>query len=98
MVCHSRRCRTGARIAVASRRWIGVVQPKPLKFKSHADVSYLPPKRWMSFSTKSSRDTLGDWMSLQANVTFKTISLSRTHDSERNTLPRKQHARNSTTV
>ena len=40
----------------------------------------------MSFSTKSSREALADWVSLQANVTFKTISLLRTHDSERNTL------------
>jgi hypothetical protein len=37
-------------------------------------------------------------MSLQANVTFKTISLSETHDSERNTLSSKQHARNYATV
>lgn len=40
----------------------------------------------MSFSTKSSREALADWVSLQTNVTFKTISLLRTHDSERNTL------------
>jgi hypothetical protein len=52
----------------------------------------------MSFSTKSSRDALADWMSLQANVTFKTISFSGTHVSERNTLSRKHHARNYTTV
>jgi hypothetical protein len=37
-------------------------------------------------------------MSLQANVTFKTISLTGTHDSERNTLSSKQHARNYATV
>lgn len=37
-------------------------------------------------------------MSSQANVTFKTISLSGTHDSERNTLSREQHARNYATV
>lgn len=37
-------------------------------------------------------------MSLQANVTFKTISLFGTHDSEHNALLRKQHARNYTTV
>lgn len=36
-------------------------------------------------------------MSLQANVTFKTISLVGTHDSERNTLSGKQHALNSAT-
>ena len=36
----------------------------------------------MSLSTKSSRDALGDRMSSQANVTFKTISLFGTHDGE----------------
>ncbi|MBP1062855.1 hypothetical protein AB7M42_007345 [Bradyrhizobium diazoefficiens] len=37
-------------------------------------------------------------MSLQANVTFKTISLLGTHGSERNTLSYGQHARKYTTV
>jgi hypothetical protein len=46
----------------------------------------------MSFSTKSSRDPLADWMSLQANVMFKTFSLYGTHDSERNTLRGEQYA------
>lgn len=37
-------------------------------------------------------------MSSQANVTFKTISLFRTHDSERNTLSGEQHALNFATL
>ena len=40
----------------------------------------------MSFSTKSSRDACVSQTSSQANVTFKTISLFRTHVSECNTL------------
>ena len=36
----------------------------------------------MTFSTKSSSATLADWMSSQANVTFKTFSLGGTHDGE----------------
>jgi hypothetical protein len=36
----------------------------------------------MSFSTKSSQDAPRDWMSLQVNVTFKTISLFETHDGD----------------
>ncbi len=37
-------------------------------------------------------------MSLQANVTFKAISLFGTHDGERNTLPDEQHAAQHTKV
>jgi hypothetical protein len=42
MVAQSRRRRTPARLAVTTGRWIGIDQPQPLKFKSHADVSFVP--------------------------------------------------------
>jgi hypothetical protein len=52
----------------------------------------------MSFSTKSSRDTLSRLMSLQTIVTFKTISFFGTHDGERNARSSRLDARNSMTV
>jgi hypothetical protein len=42
MVAQWRRSRTPAQLAVTTGRWIGIVQPQPLKFKPHADVSFVP--------------------------------------------------------